>query len=99
MPDSTLTERLRALPSIDALLRADEAAALREALGAERLTALARAVIEELREELRSGSEAHAHDDARKALLAEAARRLKLSAERESARGVRRVINATGVVL
>ena len=99
MPDSTLTERLRALPSIDALLRTDEAAALREALGPERLTALARAVTDGLREELRSGPEAHSDGGAREALLAEAARRLKLSAERERERGVRRVINATGVVL
>jgi L-seryl-tRNA(Ser) seleniumtransferase len=101
MPDSTLTERLRALPSIDALLHTHEAATLRDALGAERLTALARAVTDELREELRSNLEADSPDvdGARAALLAEAARRLTLSAERERARGLRRVINATGVVL
>ena len=101
MPDSTLTERLRALPSIDALLRTREAAALRDALGAERLTALARAVTDELRAELRSDSEQGSTDGdgARAALLAEAARRLMLSAERERAGGLRRVINATGVVL
>ncbi|MFL6254645.1 MAG: L-seryl-tRNA(Sec) selenium transferase, partial [Pyrinomonadaceae bacterium] len=99
MPDSTLTERLRALPSIDALLRTHEAAALRDALGAERLTALARTVTDELREELRSNSDHDSTNDARGALLAEAARRLTLSAERERARGLRRVINATGVVL
>ena len=44
MPDSTLTERLRALPSIDALLRTPAAAARRDSLGAARLTALARVV-------------------------------------------------------
>jgi L-seryl-tRNA(Ser) seleniumtransferase len=101
MPDSTLTERLRALPSIDALLRTPEAAALRDSVGAERLTALARAVTDELREELRSSSETDLTDSdgARAELLAEAARRLKVSAEREQARGLRRVINATGVVL
>jgi L-seryl-tRNA(Ser) seleniumtransferase len=101
MPDSTLTERLRALPSIDALLRTQEAAALRDALGAERLTALARTVTEELRAELRSSSETDLTDGdgARAELLAEATRRLVLSAERERARGLRRVINATGVVL
>ena len=101
MPDSTLTERLRALPSIDALLRTQEAAALRDALGAERLTALARTVTEELRAELRSSSETDLTDGdgARTELLAEATRRLVLSAERERARGLRRVINATGVVL
>ena len=99
MPDSTLTERLRALPSIDALLRAPEAATLRDALGAERMTALARAVTDELREELRSNSDHVSTDDARAELLTEAVRRLTLSAERERARGLRRVINATGVVL
>ncbi|HEX8146831.1 MAG TPA: L-seryl-tRNA(Sec) selenium transferase [Pyrinomonadaceae bacterium] len=101
MPDSTLTERLRALPSIDSLLRTQEAVALREALGAERLTALARAVTDELREELRAdpGHGSTDGDGARATLLAEAARRLTLSAERERARGLRRVINATGVVL
>jgi L-seryl-tRNA(Ser) seleniumtransferase len=108
MPDSTLTERLRALPSVDALLRTPEASKLREALGSERLTSLARAVTEELRAELRSGSEDAAVREAtrpqedggaREALLAEAARRLALAAEREGARALRRVINATGVVL
>jgi L-seryl-tRNA(Ser) seleniumtransferase len=99
MPDSTLTERLRALPSIDALLRTAEAAALRDSLGPERLTALARAVTDELREEIRSSSETGSDDDARAALLAKAGRRLAFSAETERARGLRRVINATGVVL
>jgi L-seryl-tRNA(Ser) seleniumtransferase len=99
MPDSTLTERLRALPSIDALLRTDEAQALRHSLGPERLTALARAVTDELREELRTSPETGSTDDARAALLAEAARRLALSAGRERARALRRVVNATGVVL
>ncbi|HEX7312428.1 MAG TPA: L-seryl-tRNA(Sec) selenium transferase [Pyrinomonadaceae bacterium] len=101
MPDTTLTERLRSLPSIDALLRTPEAAALRDTLGAERLTALARAVTDELREELRSDSDYASTDgdDVRASLLAEAARRLTLSAGRERASGLRRVINATGVVL
>ncbi len=99
MPDSTLTERLRALPSIDALLRTREALALRDALGAERLTALARVVTDDLRAELRSDLDHGSTDGVREALLAEAARRLVLSAERERERGLRRVINATGVVL
>jgi L-seryl-tRNA(Ser) seleniumtransferase len=94
MPDMTLTERLRALPSVDALLRTPEAEALRARLGAEHLTTLARVVTDELRTELRSRV-----DGEREALLAEAALRLALAAERESARGLRRVINATGVVL
>ena len=110
MPDSNLSERLRALPSVDALLRTAEAAPLRERLGAEHLAALARAVTEEMRAELRAaaadgesvaaGDEPSAHEaPTRDSLLAEAARRLAHAAERERARGLRRVINATGVVL
>lgn len=73
--------------------------ALRDALGAERLTALARVVTDELRAEIRSDSDLSASEGVRETLLAEAARRLVLSAERERERGLRRVINATGVVL
>jgi L-seryl-tRNA(Ser) seleniumtransferase len=143
------TERLRALPSVDALLRTPEARRLRTRLGPERLTALARAVAEELRGELRArdgealepddGEEAASTNDkegvtsneeesaasnekqvarsgdgfgrdadssghdaggfTREALLAEGARRLARAAEREAASGLRRVVNATGVVL
>src|SRR5437868_3553522 len=149
MSDRRLTERLRALPSVDALLRTPEALALRSRLGAERLTALAREVAGELRGELRSRDGAALEPDAdeegaspndkagvtsdyeegaasregqgapsggdfkrdadnfkteagdftREALLAEGARRLARAAERESALGLRRVVNATGVVL
>jgi L-seryl-tRNA(Ser) seleniumtransferase len=171
MPDPTSTERLRALPSVDALLRTPAATALRPSLGAEHLSALARAVTDELRAELRSRDDSHtreesgvrsesdtrnelgtrdasdAHGEAdtsdessvreesgkseesgvrddsgtsdekrgqrssdesparvngeltREALLAEAARRLTLAAARERECGLRRVINATGVVL
>ena len=111
MPDQTLSERLRALPSVDALLHTPEAAALRERVGAERLTRIARAVTDELRAELRSqnrnaaassndGGGARAGDDStRELLLAEAARRLGRSAMRDADAALRRVINATGVVL
>ncbi|HEX8502170.1 MAG TPA: L-seryl-tRNA(Sec) selenium transferase [Pyrinomonadaceae bacterium] len=99
MPDSNLSERLRALPSVDALLRTREASALRDALGAEHLAALARAVTDELRDELRARGDGSTDAPTRESMLAEAARRLTLSAERERVRGLRRVINATGVVL
>jgi L-seryl-tRNA(Ser) seleniumtransferase len=95
------TERLRALPSVDALLRTPEALRLRASLGPERLTALARAVAEELRAELRSRTDGDSEHDGftREALLDEGARRLARAAEREAATGLRRVVNATGVVL
>lgn len=111
MPDQTLSERLRALPSVDALLRTPEAEALRERAGAAHLTELARTVTDELRDELRAlddGASATAPDAehvqsngdfTRESLLAEAARRLTFAAERDAARGLCRVINATGVVL
>jgi L-seryl-tRNA(Ser) seleniumtransferase len=109
MPEQTPSESLRALPSVDALLRTPEALALRDRVGADHLTALARSVTEGLRAELRSRAEARrdestndeaaAGEAARAALLAEAARRLASAARLEEARGLRRVINATGVVL
>src|ERR1700749_26501 len=119
MPEQTPTDNLRALPSVDALLRTPEALALRERVGAEHLTTLARAVTEGLRAELRSRVEeprdeasgdgargdGEATDEVRRveasraALLAEAARRLAHAARVEESRGLRRVINATGVVL
>jgi L-seryl-tRNA(Ser) seleniumtransferase len=102
MPEQNLSELLRALPSVDALLHTPEALALREAVGAERLTALARTVTDELRAELRARDDVQAQsngDFTRESLLAEAARRLARAAENDRARGLRRVINATGVVL
>jgi L-seryl-tRNA(Ser) seleniumtransferase len=110
MPTS---QHLRALPSVDALLRTDEAMSLAERIGRARLTALARAVTEERRAELRArAADARAGgangdgaapgsggNVSRESLLAEAVRRLGLAAEREGAAGLRRVVNATGVVL
>ncbi len=102
--DATTTpgRRLRALPSIDALLRTPAALSLRARVGASRLKSLARLVTDELREELRSDESSFAQRDGdltRDALLAEAARRLDLAAAREATAGMRRVINATGVIL
>jgi L-seryl-tRNA(Ser) seleniumtransferase len=119
MPEQIHADNLRAMPSVDALLRTPEALALRERVGAEHLTALARSVTEGLRAEIRSRSEGprdeasgdgaigdgEATDEvgrveaSRAALLAEAARRLAHAARLEESRGLRRVINATGVVL
>src|SRR5947209_18679107 len=62
MPDRPSTENLRALPSVDTLLRTPEAQALRTTLGAEHLTALARTVTDALRDELRSRDETLARD-------------------------------------
>ncbi|HEV2706029.1 MAG TPA: L-seryl-tRNA(Sec) selenium transferase [Pyrinomonadaceae bacterium] len=102
MSDQTAPQILRALPSVDALLHTPEAHALRERAGASRLTALARAVADELRAELlarASQENGSAHVLTREELLAEGARRLVRAFERQSENGLRRVVNATGVVL
>jgi L-seryl-tRNA(Ser) seleniumtransferase len=86
----------RALPSVDQLLRTDTAAQLRGSVGASHLTAIAREVIEELRQQIQADGPAESTKDA---LLNEATQRLESRCRREAFAGVRRVINATGVIL
>ncbi|HEX8139383.1 MAG TPA: L-seryl-tRNA(Sec) selenium transferase [Pyrinomonadaceae bacterium] len=101
----TIGRALRALPSVDALLRTPEARSLRTTVGPEHLTALARKVTEEMRAGIQAGHESAVvtgqqnGDRTRASLLAEAARRLLRATEREAASGLRRVINASGVIL
>lgn len=93
---------LRALPSVDALLRTTEARALRERAGTERLTTLTREVIEEMRRAIEGsacGRLSPSTLPTREALLAEAARRLRHAVEHDAPHALRRVINATGVIL
>jgi L-seryl-tRNA(Ser) seleniumtransferase len=97
---------LRLLPSVDALLRTEAATAARGRIGAPRLVQLARAVTEELRAEIRadgSGREQQAGPlnggPSREALFSEAARRLERACQLEAHRSLRRVINASGVIL
>src|SRR5207237_69271 len=99
----TMNDVLRALPSIDSLLRTTTAQALQPAVGAERLSILARRVTDELRQEIlagSAGSNAVSLDGgiySRGALLEEAERRLITAHQRETISSLRRVINATGV--
>ena len=95
---------LRALPSVDAILKTEAARAIGEKIGAARLSSLARQVTNELRNELLTRT----HDDGgvkagenglRAELLIEAERRLSELHHDQNARGIRRVINATGVIL
>lgn len=102
MSETSKDNLLRALPSVDTLLRTDAARALRDSVGAQHLTQLARAVTDELRAGLLEKAWAddsvngeHSRED----LLVEAARRLELAAQREISSGLRRVINASGVIL
>lgn len=95
---SILAVELRQLPSIDALLQTETAKSLRVELGAAQLTALARRVTDALRQEILAGVAAKT-GDSRSSLLIEAERRLVTTRESELANRLRRVINATGVIL
>lgn len=95
-------QALRALPSVDALLRTEAAHSLRAQVGAQHLTALARRVTEEMRAQIQEEESAEGERNgnrSREALLAEATRRLERACQREAANGLRRVINASGVIL
>lgn len=99
LQDSTAS--LRALPSVDALLRTQTARSFLERVGARRLASLARVVTDELRAEIQAQtlSATNGNQHTREALLAEAARRLERACELETKTALRRVINASGVIL
>jgi len=93
---------LRQLPSIDALLQTDTAKSLRDTVGAEQLTELARRVTDELRQEIIAAPPTRdnaSRKDSRAALLGEAERRLVTAHDAATVSRLRRVINATGVIL
>jgi L-seryl-tRNA(Ser) seleniumtransferase len=90
--DSTL----RAIPSVDQLLRTEEGSLLRSSVGLPRLTAIAREVTEEMRREIQSED---LRETTKEDLRKEAVERMKSLCRRDSLSGVRRVINATGVIL
>ena len=90
------TATLRAIPSVDQLLRTDAAAPLRNSIGIQRLTAIARQVTEEMRTRAQSNGLVEGSKDA---LLAVAADRLNELCRWETSGRLRRVINATGVIL
>jgi L-seryl-tRNA(Ser) seleniumtransferase len=81
---------------VDQLLRTEAAARLRELIGSNRLTEIARQIIEELRQEIQA-KEGLA--ESRDALLTKAIKRLEHHREIESTSALRKVINATGVIL
>ena len=91
---------LRSLPSTDALLKTDTAKSLRATAGVEHLTALARKVTDDLRQEiLKRTGQVSENDHSREDLLRKAEARLAKALEDEASRRLRRVINATGVIL
>ncbi|HEX6045325.1 MAG TPA: L-seryl-tRNA(Sec) selenium transferase [Pyrinomonadaceae bacterium] len=93
------TSNLRYLPSVDQLLKTDAALELRDAIGIKRLTAIARSVTSELRASVRSGKTTLTNGNAAESLLAEAVTRMQETAKLEGRTGIKRVINATGVLL
>jgi L-seryl-tRNA(Ser) seleniumtransferase len=94
---------LRALPSVDSLLRTDTARSLKQQMGAIRLSSLARQITDELRTEImdveRDELMNSKEPQTRSSLLQEAEKRLAATHLDETARALRHVINATGVVL
>src|SRR6476620_2575284 len=87
---------LRAIPSGDQLRRTEEVASLGGLVGLRRLTTIAREVTEELRREIHSKGSSQATKDT---LLKQAVERIQSLCGRDALSGVRRVINATGVIL
>ena len=89
---------LRSLPSVDQLLRTFSANCVEE-LGAERLKGFARRVIDGMRVELPGRPVERSQTLSSEALLAEAVHRLQILCASDSRSALRRVINATGVIL
>lgn len=94
---------LRELPSVDALLKTDTAQGLANELGPTRVTSLARLATEDIRQRLLNPSQSlpggNGDDGTRSELLKQAEQRLIELHRIDEASGVRRIINATGVVL
>ena len=99
MPERKKIENsnLRHVPSVDQLLRTDVARRLSESIGLKRVTAIARNVTTEIRSSIRENPVENGHSP--EALLAEAVRRMEQTAQREGETGIKKVINATGVLL
>jgi L-seryl-tRNA(Ser) seleniumtransferase len=87
---------LRNLPSVDELLRSDAGVAVADSAGAEHAAALARRVIKSVRDEISKQTDG---DTSKDGLAAQAESRFESAWRLEQLSGVRRVINATGVVL
>ena len=94
---------LRELPSVDALLKTDTARGLANEIGPTRVTSLARLAAEDIRQSLLNSKQSlpggNGHDATRSGLLKQAEQRLIELHRINEASGIRRVINATGVVL
>ncbi|HEV2829213.1 MAG TPA: L-seryl-tRNA(Sec) selenium transferase [Pyrinomonadaceae bacterium] len=87
---------LQPIPSVDQLLRTADLAHLRRSVGLSHLRTIVREVVDELREQIQSeGLPEYTKD----ALLSRAVQRINSLCERETLSVLRRVINATGVIV
>lgn len=94
------TEKLRQLPSVDALLKTATARQILQSAGAKYLTTLARTVTVTLRTEmLKNTSDEKFTGWTRTDLLDEAEKQLRYFWRIEQSRRLQRVINATGVII
>src|SRR6202521_1454521 len=87
---------LSAIPSVDQLLRTEAIAELRSSIGLSRLTTIARQITEEMRIQMQAEGLAEQSKDV---LLDKAVQKLRVIGKLETTSGIRRVINATGVIL
>lgn len=95
-PSPSKATILRGIPSVDQLLRSEAARELRGSVGINRLTAIAREITDELRTQIQSeGSTQQSRD----VLLGKAVEKLRAMGKLETISAIRRVINATGVIL
>ncbi len=100
--DKPQSEVLRLLPSIDTLLRSETSLKLFGEVGAKHLAGLARFITDSMRQDIQakiSGKSIEEENYSRESLLAEAERRLEAAWRAEKSTGLRRVINATGVII
>src|SRR6266498_1021523 len=95
-PAASKDPTLRAIPSVDQLLRNEAVAQLRSSVGLPRLTAIAREVTDEMRREIRSEG---LPEKTKEALLIEAVQKIQSLCRRDALSMLRHVINATGVIL
>jgi L-seryl-tRNA(Ser) seleniumtransferase len=103
MPKTETSENvLRAIPSVDSVLKTEGARAIGAEVGPARLGLLARQVTDDLRRQLLANEIApteNPQNGLKTALLETAERRLWELHRAQKARGLRKVINATGVIL
>jgi L-seryl-tRNA(Ser) seleniumtransferase len=95
-PTPSRLSPLRSIPSVDQLLRTEAATELRRSVGINRVTAIARQVIEEMRTHLQTE---RLREQSKDELLLQVVERVQEICKLETTSGIHRVINATGVIL